>query len=118
LDAARAFYLDVLGCRIGRDKGTWMDVLFFGHQLTIHQETDRLPARAIDHFGPVLDKPTWMAIAESCRAHSVQFEVQPRVVGKSNEAESGKFAIRDPAGNLLEFKYYEDFASTVGDDGT
>jgi extradiol dioxygenase family protein len=93
-----------------------MDVLFFGHQLTLHQESERLPARAIDHFGPVLDKLTWTAVAESCRAHSVQFAVPPTVVDARTATESGKFVIGDPAGNVLEFKYYQDFGGTVGGD--
>ncbi len=38
LNRVRAFYVDVLGCRVGREMGSWLDILFFGHQLTIHQD--------------------------------------------------------------------------------
>jgi hypothetical protein len=118
LDAVRVFYLDVLGCQLGRDRGSWIDVLFFGHQLTIHQESDRISAVAIDHFGPILDKSTWLGIAETCKAHSAEFVVKPRVVLAGTDSESGKFVISDPAGNLLEFKYYGDYLGTVASDST
>ena len=36
LDAARAFYGGVLGCREGRSTDTWVDFDFFGHQLSLH----------------------------------------------------------------------------------
>lgn len=68
-DAAKPFYVDVIGCSPGRDHGTWVDVLFFGHQLTIHAGTT---------------------------------------------AEAGKHLLRDPAGNLLEFKFYHDRSAVPG----
>ena len=114
LDAVRGFYVDVLGCEIGRDLGDWIDILFFGHQLTIHQENDREPAVAIDHFGLILDKPTWLGVAETCKTHSIEFAMDPRIIGEGTESESGKYVVFDPAGNHIEFKYYKDFGGTVG----
>jgi extradiol dioxygenase family protein len=105
LKAARNFYVNVLGCRIERDRSRWIDVLFFGHQLTLHQETDSKPAATVDHFGPILDKATWSAIAKTCESLSIEFVRPIRVVGAGTEDESGKFVIADPAGNLIEFKY-------------
>ena len=49
LDAARAFYGGVLGCREGRSTETWVDFDFFGHQISLHRgepfATTRFAAR-------------------------------------------------------------------------
>ena len=113
LDAVKLFYVNVLGCKIGRDMASWVDILFFGHQLTIHQESEHKPAVAIDHFGLVLDKSTWLDVAEVCKTHSIEFAMAPRMIGEGTESESGKYVVIDPAGNRLEFKYYNDFGGTV-----
>ena len=36
LDAARAFYGDVLGCPEGRSADHWVDFNLFGHQFVAH----------------------------------------------------------------------------------
>ncbi len=105
LASARAFYQGVLGCAPGRVNVDWIDVHFFGHQLTLHQATASHPAQAIDHFGVLLDCAEWRALAEACRQHGVPFSLQPRVLQRGERSESGKFIVRDPAGNTLEFKY-------------
>lgn len=113
LDEAKAFYRNVLECSIGRDAGTWIDILFFGHQVTIHQESNSMKAKPIDHFGPILEKKTWQSVAERCKSFDVTFVMQPTVRSEGENDESGKFIILDPARNILEFKYYNSFESTV-----
>lgn len=108
LDAAKSFYVDVLGCSLGRDQDTWVDVRFFGHQLTIHARSEAAPSARLDHFGPILSKADWEALAERLRASDVEFESPPRLTGVGTSAEAGKYLLRDPAGNLLEFKFYQD----------
>ncbi len=36
LEATRNFYVDVLGCRVGRSSDTWIDFDFFGYQISAH----------------------------------------------------------------------------------
>ena len=60
LDAAKRFYIDVLGCEVGRDVGEWIDILFFGHQVTIHQEKGAMLAKPLDHFGVIMDENEWL----------------------------------------------------------
>lgn len=36
LEAARTFYVCLLGCGVGRESDTWIDFDFFGHQVTAH----------------------------------------------------------------------------------
>ena len=107
LEQARAFYVNLLGCNIGRDKGQWIDVNFFGHQMTIHQERENMRAKPIDHYGPILDKIEWESISNIFNSKGVVFDMQPLIINKGNKDESGKFIVKDPAGNILEFKYYK-----------
>ncbi len=101
------FYKDVLGCVIGRDTGHWLDVHFFGHQLTLHQATENMHANTIDHFGVILDKSTWHTLIETCQRMGHDFVLAPQKALKDDQSESGKFMLKDPADNLLEFKFYE-----------
>jgi len=65
LAAASDFYCGVLGCGTGRTVERWIDLNFFGHELSLHLvedhdggvetdpvDGDKVPAR---HFGNVLD---------------------------------------------------------------
>jgi extradiol dioxygenase family protein len=111
---AKDFYLNALGCTLGRDNEAWFDVLFFGHQLTIHQSSAQRPANKIDHFGPILNKVNWDDIVENLRKKNLSFIMEPTIKNKGKTNDSGKFLINDPAGNLLEFKYYLNFSESVG----
>lgn len=113
LEKAKDFYIGVLGCSIGRDTGTWIDILFFGHQITMHQESENMKAKAIDHFGPILEKETWLAALEQCKAQGVEFIMQPTLKNEGANEESGKFIVLDPAKNIVEFKFYNSFEKTV-----
>ena len=106
LEQAKTFYTEVLGCEIGRDTGGWIDIIFFGHQITIHQENAFVSARPIDHFGPILSKSEWLRVAQRCEEKNIQLEMPRTVKDSGLPTEAGKFLIKDPAGNLLEFKYY------------
>jgi uncharacterized protein len=110
---ARSFYIEFLGCSLGRDNETWFDILFFGHQLTIHQASPSNPAFQINHFGPILSNTDWLKLVKKCEANNIEFLLSPSVKNKGKEDESGKFVIKDPSGNILEFKYYSNFSETV-----
>ena len=113
-EEAKKFYTDILGCSIGRDNPTWFDIFFFGHQITIHQSTESMPAFKIDHFGPILSKGEWLSVQEVCKSNNVEFVAEGFVKNEGAADESGKFLISDPSGNILEFKYYLSFEQTVG----
>ena len=113
LEKAKNFYTNLLGCEIARDAGKWIDIIFFGHQIAMHQEREGMVARTIDHFGPILEKDEWLTVSNKCSSNGISFEMPPTIKGEGTDAESGKYIIKDPAGNLLEFKYYSSFAVTV-----
>ena len=113
LDATRAFYGDVLGCRMGRSAPTWQDFDFFGHQLSAHLaaagaagsgEVDG-KAVPIPHFGVVLLMDQWRELAERLEANNAtDWLEKPMVRFKGEPGEQATLFIRDPSGNALEFK--------------
>jgi len=113
LASARQFYVDLLGCKTGRENRMWIDVIFYGHQITIHQQHNGMVARAIDHFGPILGKEDWLSVSDLLKANDTEFVMQPTIIGPGCDTETGKFIVKDPAGNTLEFKYYACFSKTV-----
>ena len=106
LRTAAKFYQDVLGCTLVRDEGAWLDLSMHGHQLTLRQATARQPTRPLDHFGLVMASSQWQVLAQRIEDADVAFAVPPHVVDAGSPHERGKFLLRDPAGNLLEFKYH------------
>ena len=71
LDAARAFYVDLLGCGVGRTSDTWIDFDFWGHQVVAHLAPDNAPVARNDvdgkqvpsrHFGVVVPWQEWEAL--------------------------------------------------------
>jgi extradiol dioxygenase family protein len=122
IDAARAFYGNVLGCAEGRSAPTWVDFNLFGHQLVVHLHArvrtgDREHSSEVDghdvpvpHFGVVLDWTRWEALASRLTAHGVKFGIEPHVRFKGQVGEQATMFFRDPAGNALEFKAFKDKA--------
>ena len=54
LDRAQAFYRDVLGAEVGRRSDDWLDILLWGHQITLqHRPSEVLPRsdQGKRHFG-------------------------------------------------------------------
>jgi len=107
LRLAEEFYVNVLGCKKGRDTGKWIDIIFFGHQLTLHQETEKMKAQSIDHFGVILEKVEWLSIVQKIENENISFVLPPNEKLNDDNSESGKFIINDPASNMIEFKFYQ-----------
>lgn len=118
LEKAEHFYGAVLGCDKGRSSSQWIDWNFFGHQFVVHL-VDEMPnaispnnvdnkAVPVPHFGVVLDSADWHALSERLAAHGIEFQIEPYIRFKGQAGEQGTFFIYDPAGNALEFKYFED----------
>ncbi|GEM_PF-112563 len=128
LEATRAFYVDVLGCDLGREAPRWIDFDMHGHQVSVHlgDETGDRAANAVDgdavpvpHFGVILPMQAWRRLVERVRAHGVDFLLGPRVRFEGKPGEQATFFVRDPSGNALEFKAFGDpdrlFARADGD---
>ncbi len=118
LAAASDFYCGVLGCGKGRTAERWIDLNFFGHQLSLHlvedhdggAETnpvdgDSVPAR---HFGIVLDMQDWQSLADRLEQANCEFLISPRIRFKGEVGEQATMFLHDPSGNALEFKSFAD----------
>ena len=117
LEAAEQFYAGTLGCATGRRSDQWIDFDFFGHQIVAHLVTEmpqeshfthvdghEVPAR---HFGAVLNKTRWQESLENLRAAGAPFLLEPMLRFAGQTGEQGTFFVLDPAGNALEFKYFD-----------
>ena len=118
LDEARAFYCGTLGCETGRTAARWIDLNFFGHQVTLHLvddyqgfantnpvDGDNVPAR---HFGVILPRNTWQSVADRLQAADCEFLISPRIRFEGQVGEQATMFLHDPAGNALEFKSFAD----------
>ena len=118
LGPTRAFYTDLLGCACGREDTRWLDLDFFGHQVTLHLvdsaddaaatnpvDGDAVPAR---HFGVILEPADWSALAARLEAADADFLIRPRTRFAGSVGEQSTLFVRDPSGNALEFKSFAD----------
>ncbi|HEY1737198.1 MAG TPA: VOC family protein [Acidimicrobiia bacterium] len=113
LGAAREFYVDQLGCRLGRERDEFIDVWFFGMQLTLQQRPDEVPAdgaHGVRHFGVTLPRSQLDALVERLRARPVRWveALTTDTTGLLDSKTSAKVA--DPSGNVIELKAYPDEA--------
>ena len=121
LAAARAFYTGMLGCREGRSSEHWIDFDFFGHQIVAHLA----PGRSTDagtnhvdghgvpvpHFGAVLPMAEWRDLAERLEMAGLEFAIPPSVRFAGQPGEQATMFFRDPSGNALEIKAFEDLGA-------
>ena len=115
LDAARNFYVDVLGCRVGRSGERWIDFDFFGYQITAHY-VDSTPAKStnavdghdipIPHFGIIMSWEDWHRAVDHMNYIGIDFRVAPHIRFKDEAGEQATFFLQDPSGNCLEFKSF------------
>ncbi|MEJ2478942.1 MAG: VOC family protein [Acidihalobacter sp.] len=118
IEEARRFYSEVLGLAEGRSTDHWVDFNMMGHQLVVHLAADHIAdvahnavdgeAVPVPHFGVVLDMPSWKALAEKLRASAIEFVIEPTIRFKGEAGEQATMFFRDPSGNALEFKAFED----------
>jgi uncharacterized protein len=113
---ARDFYVDTLGCRAARARDGFVDVWFYGMQLTLHDrpdETQPTGSRGCRHFGVTLARDEFDAVVarlDACRAPWVD-PVSTDHPGSALEQTKAKIA--DPSGNVIEIKTYPDVASAL-----
>ena len=106
----KKFYVDGLGCTIGRQTANSTILNLYGHQLVAHVTDRALPSQVgiyPRHFGIVF--PTladWQALHDRATANGLKFHqsAKHRFVGEITEHRT--FFLADPFANLMEFKYY------------
>ncbi len=118
LAAARAFYGGLLGCPEGRSDRRWVDFDLYGHQIVAHLVEESTAVRGtnpvdgrdipVPHFGLILSWGEWEALGHRLRRRGVEFLIEPTVRFRGRPGEQGVFFVRDPSGNVLEFKAFRD----------
>ncbi|MBL1175945.1 VOC family protein [Pantanalinema sp. GBBB05] len=110
LALTKAFYVDGLGCELGRESTQSVILNLYGHQLVAHLTDEPLPPqRGIypRHFGLVFTVETdWETLLERSQHHQLNFYQAPKHRFPNSPLEHRTFFLADPAHNLLEFKYY------------
>ena len=116
LDKARRFYGDVLGCREGRSTTTWVDFDFFGHQISLHlgEPLKTAPTGHVGdllvpmpHFGLILQRVDWQAMADRLQAAGIEFVIEPHLRFAGQSGEQWTMFFLDPFGNPIEVKGFE-----------
>ena len=101
LAAARRFYEDAFGCSVGRVRQDWIDVWFFGMQLTLqHRPAEvRSPEdQGVRHFGVVLsDAESYQALIDRLRAADVVWISEPEVHSSTSTCTSRSRRLDRPA---------------------
>ncbi len=119
LAAAKQFYVNGLGCDLGRESSTAVTFGLAGHQLVAHlirDEIDRQKGIYPRHFGLVLTlEEEWQALADRAAKQDLTFYQHPRLRFPGTRIEHRTFFLEDPSGNLLEFKYYRHESAIFGE---
>ena len=117
LEQTKIFYLNILGCSLGRESLKWVDFNLFGHQIVAHLspedcgsinrnqvDGDKIPAR---HFGVILNWDVWENLIKSIKEKDIVFYIKPKIRFKNKKGEQGTFFVLDPSENVLEFKSFK-----------
>ncbi len=117
IDSTLKFYTEILGCKTGnKEEGKWVDIDFWGNELTLHQTKMKLPRERhnvdmgnvpIPHFGVHLDKDIFNRIKSSLKSNKINFIDKPYTRFEGTKFEQNTFFIEDPNGNVLELKTFE-----------
>jgi extradiol dioxygenase family protein len=115
LEASKRFYVGVLGARVGRETAEWLDVLVWGHQITLHHRpAETLPRerQGKRHFGVVLPWAEWQRLADRVRTDASCLRA-PELFAAGTPDEHGKVHLEDPSHNVIEIKAYRDAGATL-----
>lgn len=118
IDKTKKFYVDILGCKVTKATDHWLNINFFGHQLSIHHnphmkvdpktimvEDKEVP---LHHFGLILKKNDWEVLAEKLEKEGVNFIISPKLKHEKQLCEQAIMFLKDPSGNGIEFKCFTD----------
>ena len=111
LDEAQDFYVGKLGCHLARRYDDRITLNFFGDQVVCHlsEDWEREPRMYPRPFGVTFaDRSDFDAVLLCAETRDIPFfsPCQPRF--KDSVEEHLTFVLRDPSGNLIEFKHYRD----------
>jgi extradiol dioxygenase family protein len=110
LEETKRFYVEGLGCTLGRESSSAVTLELGGHQLVAQLTAETLERQKgiyPRHFGLVFtSEEDWRNLVERAKAKDLPFYQQPRRRYTGTKIEHQTFFLEDPSHNLLEFKHY------------
>ncbi len=110
IESTTAFYVQGLGCVVGRQSSVAVTLNFYGHQIVAHVSEDLGPQQKSiypRHFGLVCrTEAEWNEFRDLAGANRLKFFREPQRRFPGTPLEHLTFFLEDPSHNLLEFKYY------------
>ena len=119
LAKARDFYVNVLGAELGRVRDDWIDILLWGHQITLQLDPDAVTdvaGQGKRHFGAVLPWDDWQQFTADLPAQAGEYVLKAPHIKGQGKAQQAKLYLRDPSNNVIEIKAYRDFAAVLSSD--
>ena len=105
-----------MDCKIGRESSKWIDLNFYGHQISAHliKKKNIITSNIVDgknipirHFGIILDWDNWKALSARLKKNKIKFLVSPYIRFKGEIGEQATMFLKDPSDNILEFKSFK-----------
>lgn len=113
---AKAYYVEGLGCQVGRENAKSVILNLCGHQLVAHLTEEPLAVQKgiyPRHFGLVFTaEDDWNNLLERAQRQNLQFYQTPKYRFTDTPLEHRTFFLEDPFYNLMEFKFYA-YASAI-----
>ena len=107
---SKVFYVDGLGCRVGRETSNALILNLYGHQIVAHITKDNVSSQNgiyPRHFGLIFTlESDWFSLLEKAHSHQLKFYQPPKNRFADTLLEHRTFFLEDPSNNLLEFKFY------------
>jgi extradiol dioxygenase family protein len=116
LSTAKRFYVEALGAKVGRENEEWLDVLVWGHQITLQKRPEEvLPAdkQGKRHFGAVIPWSDWDRELARVDTSGYGFLEPPSIKQAGTDDEHRKACLADPSGNVIELKAYKNVERTL-----
>ena len=120
INTTKDFYRKILNCKVGRESKSWVDFNLYGHQIVAHlapEECNDVDSNNVDgdqipyrHFGVVLEWYEWEELSKKLDLLEINYLIRPKVRFKNKPGEQGTFFLKDPSGNVLEFKTFKNDA--------
>ncbi len=116
IEEARDFYVHALGCQPARQRADFVDVWFFGLQVTLHDRPDEatgLVPGSSRHFGVTLGRDEFDQLVERLEASGVEWVSPVTTDDAGLLTEQTKAKVVDPSGNVIEVKTYRDVQAAL-----
>lgn len=115
----KEFYVNGLGCAVGRETRNSVILNLYGHQIVAHVTHEPLtPQRSIypRHFGLVFESlAEWDNLLQRAKDQNLKFREEEKLRFSGLPTEHRTFFLEDPFHNLLEFKFYSHHSAIFGD---